>query len=102
PVTFQVSAGEGFLSGPPTVTTDLNGVANTPPWTLGKLNIPQEITATAGSLSGTAAASINSLYHAEVRFFGPTPDPNFASAFTRAVNKINAEIVGQLSSIPLT
>lgn len=99
PVAFQVSAGEGFLSGAPTVTTDLNGVANTPLWTLGKINIPQQVTATAGSLSGTATASIRTLYRAEVRFFGPTPDPNFAAAFTRAVNKVNAEIVGQLSPI---
>jgi hypothetical protein len=101
-VTFQVSAGEGFLSGPLTVTTDLNGIANMPLWTLGRINIPQQVTATAGSLSGTATASVSSSYHAEVRFFGPTPDPNFAAAFTRAVNRINAEIVGQLSPVPLT
>jgi hypothetical protein len=102
PVTFQLTAGEGFLSGTPAVTTDLNGVANTPLWTLGKINIPQQVIATTGSLSGTATASISSLYHAEVRFFGPTPDPNFAAAFTRAANKINAEIIGQLSPITLT
>jgi hypothetical protein len=99
PVAFQVSAGEGVLSGAPTVTTDLNGVANTPLWTLGKINIPQQVSATAGSLSGTATASISSLYQAVVRFFGPTPDPNYAAAFTRAVNKINAEITGQLSPV---
>ena len=102
PVTFQVVAGEGFLTGPLVVTTDINGVANTPLWTLGKINTPQQVSATAGSLSGTATASISSLYHAVVRFFGPTPDPNYSAAFTRAGNKVNAEVVGQVSAVPLT
>ncbi|MFI5311135.1 MAG: leishmanolysin-related zinc metalloendopeptidase [Gemmatimonadales bacterium] len=101
-VTFQVTGGEGFLTGAASATTDLNGIANAPAWTMGKINIPQTIAASSGSLSAAATASISSSYHAEVRFFGPTPDPNFAAAFTRAVNKINATIVGQLSPVAFT
>ena len=100
-VAFQVAAGEGFLAGAASAQTDLNGLANGPSWTLGKINIPQQLSASAGSLSGTAAAAITSQYRAEVRFFGPIADPNFAAAFTRAVNKINAEVVGPLTSVTL-
>ncbi len=96
-VAFQVAGGEGFLANLAVVQTDPSGVVIAPSWTLGKINIPQQIVATTGNLSAIATATVSSLYQAEVRFFGPTPDPNFAAAFTRAVNKVNAEIVGPSS-----
>ncbi len=101
PVVFQVTAGEGNVTGTATVPTDANGIANAPSWTLGKINIPQQLSATMGNLSTFATATVNSQYRAEVRFFGPTPDPNYAAAFTRAANKLNAEISGGMTPVPL-
>jgi len=98
---FQVTAGEGFLSGTASVVTDANGIANAPAWTLGKINVAQQVSATAGNLTAVATAIISSQYRAEVRFFGPTPDPSYAAAFTRAVNKLNAEITGAMTPVPL-
>ena len=94
PVTFSVTAGLGLLQGSATVTTGVDGSAAAPTWTLGKSNVPQELTATAGALSATVDASVATNYLVDVRFFGPAVDPGIAAAFTAAANRLSAEITG--------
>jgi hypothetical protein len=102
-VTFRVTFGEGvFASGPTTVQTGADGSATAPPWTLGKLAIPQQISAAAGNIAATANATVRTQYAAEVRFYGPAVDPTYAAAFTRAINRINAEVVGALPAVTLS
>ncbi|HVT38700.1 MAG TPA: leishmanolysin-related zinc metalloendopeptidase [Gemmatimonadaceae bacterium] len=101
-VTFRVTLGEGFFgSGPTTVQTRADGSATAPLWILGRLAIPQQISATAGNITATASAAVRTQYSAEVRFYGPAVDPIYAAAFTRAINRINAEVVGALPPVSL-
>jgi hypothetical protein len=102
-VTFHVTFGEGaFAAGSTTVQTAVDGSAAAPPWTLGKLASPQQISATAGNIAATANATVRTQYAAEVRFYGPAVDPTYAAAFTRAINRINAEVVGALPAVTLS
>jgi hypothetical protein len=101
-VTFQVVTGEGSLAATSaSATTDSNGTVSAPTWTLGKLAIAQELSATAGNLSAKAYANIATQYHAELRFFGPSIDAAYMPAFARALNRLNAEVVGQLAPVTL-
>lgn len=99
-VTFSVTTGEGMLADTmAAVMTNSTGVANAPAWTLGKLAVPQQMTATAGAISGAANATVTTQFHAEVRFFGAPVDATYLAAFTRAVNRLNAEVVGQVTPV---
>ena len=102
-VTFRVTFGEGaFASGATTAQTGADGTATAPPWTLGKLAVLQQISAAAGNIAATANATVRTQYAAEVRFYGPAVDPTYAAAFTRAINRINAEVVGALPAVTLS
>jgi len=103
-VRFAITAGEGSLAGSlagssTTAVTDEAGLVTAPGWTLGKLAVPQQLTATAGNISITATAAVTTQYHAEVRFFGPPVDSAYRPAFTRAINRLNAEVVGLLTPV---
>jgi len=102
-VSFVITAGEGSLAGSsPLTMTDQAGLVTAPAWTLGKLAIPQQLTATVGNISTVASATVSTQYHAEVRFFGPSIDPAYLPAFTRAINRLNAEVVGPLPPVSFT
>lgn len=102
-VVFAIMAGEGSLAASSTpAMTDQAGLVTAPAWTLGKLAIPQQLTATAGNISTVANATVSTQYHAEVRFFGPPIDPAYLPAFTRAINRLNAEVVGPLTPVSFT
>ena len=102
-VRFDITAGEGSLAVSSTPTmTDQGGLVTAPAWTLGKLAIPQQLTATVGNISTVASATVSTQYHAEVRFFGPSIDPAYLPALTRAINRLNAEVVGPLAPVTFT
>ena len=99
-VTFSVSAGEGVLSGTAaSITTNQSGTATAPAWTLGKLVVPQQMTVTAGAISATASATVSTQFHADVRFFGAPLNAAYLPAFSRAVSRLNAEVIGQLTPV---
>ena len=62
PVQFRAEGG-GLLGGNTTAnaTTDANGVATAPAWTLGKVNITQQIVVTSGTLSRNVTARIQAI-----------------------------------------
>jgi hypothetical protein len=102
-VAFSIAAGEGSLADTSSpATTDQAGSVAAPSWTLGKLAIPQQLTASAGSISATATAVVSTQFHAEVRFFGSPIDAAYLPAFTRAINRLNAEVIGQLTPVTFT
>jgi len=102
-VAIHVVAGEGTLSpGIDSVSTDVAGVATAPPWTLGHVAVLQQLTASIGALSATASATVTTQYHAQLRFFGPPISSAYAVVFARAIARLNAEIVGQLTPVNLT
>lgn len=104
PVAFQVTAGEGWFPGGTggAPSTDANGVATAPAWTLGKLAVPQTVTATASRFTATASATVGTQYRAEVRFYGPEPDSIVKAAFVRTANRVSAEVTGRLPPVTLT
>src|SRR5471030_3325412 len=102
PIQFTVVAGEGALATASTVTSDQTGIVTAPSWTLGKLAIPQQLIARAGNISATATAVVMTQFHAEVRFFGAAIDPAYLPTFTRAVERLNAEVIGPLSPVTFT
>jgi hypothetical protein len=102
-IDFSITAGEGSLAGSvSTGITDQNGVVVAPSWTLGKIAIAQQLTTRAGNLSAIASAIVTTQFHAEVRFFGSPIDPAYAAAFTRAINRLNAEVIGPLAPVTFT
>jgi hypothetical protein len=97
---FSISAGEGLLGGATTTSaTNPAGLVTAPSWTLGKLTIPQQLTASAGNISVTATAVVSTQFNAQIRFFGPPINPTYQAAFTRALNRLNAEVVGALTPV---
>lgn len=99
-ISFSVEAGEGSLASAPTTSaTDQAGVVAAPSWTLGKLAIAQQLTASAGNISATATANVSTQFNAQIRFFGPTINAAYLPAFTRAINRLNAEVVGALTPV---
>lgn len=101
-VVAQVTAGEGSVaSGASSFTTDASGIATLSTWMLGKLAIPQALSASFGALSVSATATVTTQFHAEVRFFGAPLASNYLPAFARALARLDAEVVGALSPVTL-
>jgi hypothetical protein len=101
-VAFSVTAGQGLLQGSSSATTGPDGSVVAPSWTLGKSNVPQQLTASAGNLFASVNATVATNYLVDVRFFGPAVDPGIAAAFTAAANRISAEIVGGVTPVEFT
>ncbi len=99
-VTFAATIGGGSLS-PSQITTNSAGVASGAIWRLGNKGGTQAVTATAGAFSTTFSASIQSSYPVVLRFFGPAMSTDAQTAFTNAANRIQAAIVGQISTVGL-
>jgi hypothetical protein len=100
-VSFAVSSGGGSLSGPLGGVSDLGGSVLAPTWKLGKTAIPQTMTAasTVGSLP--VNATIQTAFTVDVRFFGRAIDPNIQAAFTKAAQRANALVVGDVPDFAL-
>jgi hypothetical protein len=91
PVTFAITAGGGALGASGTILADTNGVATGPVWTLGKRNIPQQLTISAGGLSRAITAALLTSFVVDVRFLGTMADDQKA-VFTGAAQRISAMI----------
>ncbi len=101
-VTFAVTAGGGSIASTAAVTTNAAGIANAPVWTLGKLaNATQTMTATAGTFTAQATASVQTSYNVDVRFFGPSVDATIQAAFLNAAGRISGVITGEQTDIAL-
>ncbi len=101
-VTFALTAGGGSLSGPLSGVSDLNGNVLAPTWKLGKTAIPQTLTATSSVGSLPISATIQTAFSVEVRFFGRGNDPTLQAAFTKAAQRINALVVGDITAFALS
>ena len=97
-VTFLVLTGGGSII-PNTITTDASGNAGGAVWTLGKSDTPQSASANGAGFSTGINATISTAFNVDLRFFGPTPSPEAAGAFTAAAARIRAMIVGDLPDI---
>ena len=97
-VTFTVAAGEGSLGGS-TATTNTNGFATVPQWRVGKSDVPQAVTATAGAFSANIEAFIQTGYHIDLRFFGAQMPAEAVSAFIAAAARIRGAVIGDLPNI---
>jgi len=100
-VSWEVIAGGGGLA-QVTSTTDPNGIATMPSWTIGKLGGAQSVRATSGSGNLNIGVSTKSDFGLEVRWAGTPPGGAVEQAFSNAVNRIRAIIVGAVSPISVS
>jgi hypothetical protein len=100
-VTWEVTVGGGSLSGL-TTTSNSEGIATMPAWTLGTAGGPQEVRASVGPLAQSISAQIESNYNLQVRWTHSPPGGAIEQAFTNAVNRIRAIIVGAPAAVSTT
>jgi hypothetical protein len=100
-VTWEVVLGGGSLAAVST-TTNSEGIATMPAWTLGRLGGPQSVRASVGPVQLAIAATIKSDFNLEVRWSGTTPVGPVADAFASAVNRIRTIIVDSVPPITLS
>jgi len=100
-VTFAVVAGGGFTTGLTSAVTDTNGVAVAPVWTLGKRNIPQQLTATSGALTVAISATIFAKLPIVLRFFGVMSDAQKA-VFQGAADRVSAMVTQGAGPVQVT
>ncbi len=98
-VSWSITAGGGSLTGATTTVANGAGLANAPAWTLGKNGGTQTLRASSGAFQAFAAASIQSAYQLDLRWIGTPPTGATLLAFTRAVDRIKATIVGSVGPI---
>jgi len=101
-VSFALTSGGGSLSGPVSGVSDIDGNVLAPTWKLGKTAIPQTMTATASVGALPVSATIQTAFNVEVRFFGRAIDPSIQAAFTRAAQRVNALVVGDIPDFALS
>jgi hypothetical protein len=97
-VNFAVTNGGGTIA-PQIFSTDGNGIAGGAFWKLGKIADAQTVVATAGGFTAVANATVATDYSVDLRFFGPTPAPEAAAAFTEAAGRIRAAVVGDVPDV---
>lgn len=100
-VTWEVITGGGELASFSS-TSDASGIATMPSWTLGKAGGVQTVRATAAGVSSNVTAQIESDFGLQLRWASAPPGGDVERAFTRAVDRINAIIVGQVAPVVLT
>jgi hypothetical protein len=66
---------------------------------MGKSVVPQTVTASSGGFSAAASATVASDYTVDLRFFGPTPAPEAAAAFTKPQARIRAAVIGDVADV---
>ncbi|MEO5902964.1 MAG: leishmanolysin-related zinc metalloendopeptidase [Gemmatimonadaceae bacterium] len=98
PVLFTIGEGDGTVSGT-VATADAQGAAAATSYRLGKSAIPQSLRASSGGFSALAGITVQTDYNIDLRFFGtPVPD-SAAAAFTAAVARIKASVIGDVPDI---
>jgi hypothetical protein len=101
-VSFSIGGGGGTLPpGSVTVVTDANGNAPAPAWTMGKSTGAQQLRAVAGTLTGSASATVISDYAVDVRFYGPAINTDIQSAFFSAATRIQGILTGDVPNVTL-
>ncbi|MEX2181488.1 MAG: leishmanolysin-related zinc metalloendopeptidase [Gemmatimonadaceae bacterium] len=101
-VAWGIAAGGGSLSSGENSVADGAGEATAPTWTLGRLGGDQALLAFSGSAQLVIPATILTAYPLELRYNGGLPAEGVQQAFTNAVNRIRATIVGALSAAIVT
>ncbi len=101
PVQWDVASGGGSLSNVST-TTNSEGIATAPTWTLGRLGGPQSLIANAGGAAQSVSAEIRSDYNLQVRWTTSSPGGAIEAAFANAVNRIRTIIVGAPAPITVS
>lgn len=96
PVTWAVTAGGGTLGGSATVASDVSGFVNSPTWVLGRRGGAQLLQASSAAIDQAFSASILTDFSITLRYVGTPPTGAVAQAFTDAVNRVTAMIVGDL------
>ena len=99
-VTFQSTTGGGTVS-PGSLTTNASGVASGASWRHGNKGGPQSATATASGFATSFAATIQTSYPLDLRFFGTPMSAEAQLAFTNAANRIRAAIISPVSTVNL-
>jgi len=98
-IDWSVVTGSGSLTGSPNTVSNASGIATAPGWTLGKAGGPQRLRAASGSFEVFADATIQTAYTVDLRWATTPPTGATLDAFTRAVNRIRASIVGGVSPV---
>ncbi|MDB4874815.1 MAG: hypothetical protein JWM41_1261 [Gemmatimonadetes bacterium] len=100
-VTVAVTAGGGSI-GASGATSAADGSITLPSWTLGKSAVPQTLHVASGALSTDVAATVQTDYHIDVRFFGPDMTDAQKALFTNAAARLSAIVVGDVPDVALT
>lgn len=95
-VLWSVTTGGGTLGGAATVATDASGFADSPTWTLGRRGGAQLLTASNGAITQPFSATVQTSFAITLRYVGTPPTGAVALAFTNAVDRIAALIVGDV------
>lgn len=98
-VNWAIGAGGGSLTGSTSTVADGTGLASAPSWTLGKGGGTQQLVASSGVFQAVATANILTTLVAELRWVGTAPTGSTLNAFTRAVDRIRATIVGGMTPV---
>ena len=98
--TFHVTGGGSLAS--TTAQANPDGTITAPAWTLGESAVAQEMRVTVGTLTVTIAATVQTSYALEVRFFGAPVSASNRTLFTRAAARIRAIVVGALPAEDVT
>jgi hypothetical protein len=93
--TFTVTAGGGSLSST-TGTTNADGSITAPTWTLGKTDVPQQLTVDVAGRTTVINAAVQTAYVLNVRFYGAPMNPTHQAAFVTAAARVRGFIVGAL------
>jgi hypothetical protein len=100
-VQWGITQGGGSLSAASS-TTNAEGVATAPTWTLGRSRTPQQLFAISNGVMATVDATIQSDYRVELRFYGGEPAEPVRQAFENAQRRIEGAVIGDLQDILLT
>jgi hypothetical protein len=98
-INWTVVEGNGTFTGSASTTSNGAGLANAPTWTLGREGGPQRIRAASGSFETFATATIQTAYTLDLRWATTPPTGATLDAFTRAVNRIRAAVVGGVTPV---
>jgi hypothetical protein len=100
-VSFTVALGGGTLAAASAVT-NAEGIATMPAWTMGKSAVPQSVRVTLGSLSSDIAATVQTSYLIDVRFFGTAMTAEHQALFTNAAARLGAIVIGDVTNVNAT
>jgi len=100
-IDWSVVDGSGALGGSSTTVSNSSGIATAPAWTLGRFGGTQRLRAVSGSFEAFVTATIQTTFTVDLRWATTPPTGATLDAFTRAVNRIRAAVVGGLTPVGL-